>query len=176
MAEELGIEHCYIHPQAEIIGRENITIGRDCFLGKGLIAAGEAGITIGHNVAIASYYIIMTNTHNYYADSEFLPFDRKNRVRPISIGDNVWICMRSIILGGVKIEEGAVIGAGSVITKSVPKCAVVAGNPAKIVAYRDVESYDRLKREGKFEDIDTLMKTGFPTHSIVENEFKPFLR
>lgn len=174
LAESLGFPHCYIHPYAEISGRDNLIIGHDCWFGKGLISAGEAKVVIGHNVIIASEYIIMTNSHNYRS-TEYLPFDRKYTTRPIRIGDNVWIGMRCIILGGVNIEEGAVVGAGSVVTKSVPKCAIVAGNPAKIVGYRDKNLYEKLKKDGKFEDMDLLLETGFPSYSILEDSFKPFL-
>ena len=54
---------------------------------------------------------------------------------PIIIKDKVWIGFNSIILKGVTIGEGAIIGAGSVVTKDVPDYAVVGGNPAKIVKY-----------------------------------------
>lgn len=53
--------------------------------------------------------------------------------RPIRICDDAWIGMNVIILKGVTIGEGAVVGAGSVVTKDVPAWTVVAGNPAKVV-------------------------------------------
>ena len=53
--------------------------------------------------------------------------------RPIKICDDAWIGMNVIILKGVTIGEGAVVGAGSVVTKDVPAWTVVAGNPAKVV-------------------------------------------
>lgn len=55
-----------------------------------------------------------------------------------------------IILGGVTLEEGAIVQAGSVVTKSVPKYAIVGGHPAQVFKYRDREHYDRLKAEGRF--------------------------
>ena len=54
----------------------------------------------------------------------------------INIGNDVWIGRSSIVLGGVKINDGAVVGAGSVVTKEVPHYAIVAGSPAKIIKYR----------------------------------------
>ena len=55
----------------------------------------------------------------------------------ILIEDDVWIGAQVTILKGVNVRKGAVIGAGSVVTKDVPKNAVVVGNPAKIVKYRE---------------------------------------
>ena len=55
--------------------------------------------------------------------------------RPIVIKDDVWIGMNVIILKGVTIGEGAIVGAGSVVTKDVPAWTVVAGNPAKVVKH-----------------------------------------
>lgn len=52
------------------------------------------------------------------------------------IGNDVWIGRSSIVLSGVKINDGAVVGAGSVVTKDVPHYAIVAGNPAKIIRHR----------------------------------------
>lgn len=52
------------------------------------------------------------------------------------IGNDVWIGYRATILSGVSISDGAIIGAGSVVTKNVPPYAIVAGNPAKLIKYR----------------------------------------
>ena len=59
-------------------------------------------------------------------------------------GDNI------IINPGVKIGEGAVVFAGSVVTKDVPPLALVGGNPAKVIRYRDENLYYKLKSEKKF--------------------------
>ena len=49
----------------------------------------------------------------------------------------------------VRIDDGAIIAAGSVVTKSVPKCAIVGGNPAKIIGWRDKDEYEKLHKAGK---------------------------
>ena len=53
--------------------------------------------------------------------------------QPAVIGNDVWIGSNSTILGGVRIGDGAVIGAGAVVTKDVPPYSIVAGNPARVV-------------------------------------------
>lgn len=53
------------------------------------------------------------------------------------ISDDAWIGLNAIILKGVKIGKGAIVGAGSVVTKNVPDMAVVAGNPARIIKMLD---------------------------------------
>ena len=59
---------------------------------------------------------------------------------PVYIGDDVWIGARVIILPGRKIGEGVIIGAGAVVTKDVPDYAVVGGNPAKVIKFRNKEA------------------------------------
>lgn len=66
----------------------------------------------------------------------------------VDVGNDVWIGRSAIVLGGVTIGDGAVVGAGSVVTKSVPPYAIVAGNPARIIRYR---FEDKIIRE--LEDI-----------------------
>lgn len=53
------------------------------------------------------------------------------------IGADVWIGARVIVLPGVTIGDGAIVGAGAVVTRDVPKRATVAGNPARLIRYRD---------------------------------------
>jgi acetyltransferase-like isoleucine patch superfamily enzyme len=63
------------------------------------------------------------------------------------IGNDVWIGRSAIVLGGVKINDGAVVGAGAVVTKEVPHYAIVAGNPAKIIKYRfDEDTIQQLTK------------------------------
>ena len=89
-------------------------------------------ITLGNRVLIGSGCLI--------TDSDAHPVHFKNRTdvskimaAPIVIGDDCFIGARSIILKGVKIGEGSVIGAGSVVVCDIPKGVIAAGNPAKII-------------------------------------------
>lgn len=68
----------------------------------------------------------------------------------ITIEDNVWLVDDMIVLSGVTAGEGAVIQAGSVVAKSVPKYAIAGGHPAVPFKYRDKAHYERLKAAGKF--------------------------
>ncbi len=82
-------------------------------------------ITIGEQVFIADQVIIR--------DWDGHTIVGRDNKAPIRIGNHVWIGMRSIILKGVTIGDGAVVAAGAVVTKDVPAGVVVAGNPARIV-------------------------------------------
>ena len=168
-AKSLGFNNCFIYPTTEIADIENLTIGNNTWIGgECKIYTGKAGIIIGNNVSIAFGNIFLTNNHNYKS-KKLIPFDEINYSSPIEIEDCVWIGAGCIILGGIKIGKGAIIGAGSVLTKSVPECAIVAGNPAKIIGWRDKEIFDKLNRENKFLEI------GYIQEEIVKNEFKPYL-
>ena len=70
--------------------------------------------------------------HNYQDKSKLIR-NQGSDIKPVIIEDNVWIAARSIILPGVEIGKGSVIGAGSVVTRSIPPFSVVVGNPAKLI-------------------------------------------
>ncbi|WP_407461931.1 acyltransferase, partial [Methanobrevibacter sp.] len=70
--------------------------------------------------------------------------------KDVVIEDNVWLGNRVIVLPGVRIGEGAIIQAGSVVVKDIPKCAIAGGHPANVFSLRDADHYEELKKEGKF--------------------------
>jgi acetyltransferase-like isoleucine patch superfamily enzyme len=74
--------------------------------------------------------------HNHGMELEELIRVQKGTSSPITIGKNVWIGAKCIILQGVNIGDGAIIGAGTVITKSVPEHTIVAGVPARVLRTR----------------------------------------
>lgn len=102
-------------------------------------------LLIGNYVSIAKdVKFILGGNHRYDIISTY-PFNKKffdnKKVEaysngPIIINDEVWIGINSIIMSGVTIGKGAIIAAGSVVTKNVPAYAIVGGNPAKIIKYR----------------------------------------
>ena len=76
-------------------------------------------------------------THTHIIDRTDIPMGQQGmRIAEVVIGNDVWIGMRVIIMPGIKIGDGAVIGAGAVVTKDVPDFAIVGGVPAKIIKYR----------------------------------------
>ena len=82
------------------------------------------------------YVKMYVQNHNFSRTDIPMNQQGNSPVRPIVIGDDVWIGANVIILPGVSIGTGCVIGAGSVVTKSLPEYSVVAGNPAKIIKNR----------------------------------------
>lgn len=127
-----------------IRGAKSISIGDNVRIGEKNFINGRGGLTIGNNVKIGPHVFIWTTTHNYYAPS-CLPYDSVKLETPVKIGDNVWVGAKVNIVPGVTIGEGAVIAMGANVTKDVPPCAVVGGNPAQIIKYRDIETYNKLK-------------------------------
>ena len=110
-----------------------ISIGKGSGLGVNCLVHGP--LEIGEKVMMGPDVVILTHTHNI--DRTDIPMgDQGSRVAKVTIGNDVWIGMRSIIMPGVKIGNGAVIGAGAIVTKNVPDYAIVGGVPAKIIKYR----------------------------------------
>lgn len=93
-------------------------------------------VIIGNNVMMGPEVSIWTRNH--VMDRVDIPMIEQgaSQEKPVTIGNDVWICSRAIILPGVNVGNGSVIGAGAVVTKDVPDYAVVAGNPARIIRYR----------------------------------------
>jgi len=119
-----------------------VKIGNRSFIGKGMISVADQ-IVIGDDVMI-SWGVTITD-HNSHSlkfserSEDILSWKlrRKNwqnvKVSRLTICDKSWIGLNSILLKGITVGEGAIVGAGSVVTKDVPPWTIVAGNPAKII-------------------------------------------
>ncbi len=84
---------------------------------------------------------ILSSNHNY--EGSRIPYDEIDIKKPVVIGDFVWFGIGVRVLPGVTIGNGAIVGMGSVVTRDVPPYAIVGGNPAKIIKYRNVDHYHR---------------------------------
>lgn len=124
-----------------------VYFGNNCNF-NGMSCIGSGSIKFGNNFHSGEECMIITQNHNY--EGQAIPYDTTYLYKNVVIEDNVWFGNRVIVVGNVTIGEGAIIAAGAVITKDVPKCAIMGGNPAKVIKYRDIAHYEKLKSERKF--------------------------
>lgn len=126
-----------INPHLIIKHGENILIGMDVFIGRNVEIDASAGeIIIGDNVAIASQVSLMNSSHAY-SDLSKSMIEQEPKKGSIVIKEDAWIGTKAILLTGVTIGKGAIVGAGAIVTKSVPDYAIACGNPARVIKYRN---------------------------------------
>jgi acetyltransferase-like isoleucine patch superfamily enzyme/O-antigen/teichoic acid export membrane protein len=124
---------------AELNGKlENLIIGSECYIGNKVHLALHAKIILGNNVVINDGCTLLTGSHDVNCPNW------KQLISPIIIEDYAWIATNSIILPGVTIGKGAVVGAGSVVTKSIPAYQIFAGNPAKFIKDRELKQFSHV--------------------------------
>ena len=104
--------------------------------GIGAYSNVPSNVTIGENVMIGQECLMFTRNHGFQRLDIPMRHQKMTEAKPIVIGNDVWIGARVIILPGVEIGDGAVIGAGSVLTKNVPAYEVWGGNPASFLKSR----------------------------------------
>jgi acetyltransferase-like isoleucine patch superfamily enzyme len=122
-----------LHMGARFYNPGNITIGKDTIIGEKIVFDGRSKITIGNHVDIATEVMIYNSWHEI-DNPDFTALSE-----PVTIEDYVFIGPRSIILPGVTIGKGAIVAAGSVITKDVSPLTVVGGVPAKMIKERKLK-------------------------------------
>lgn len=110
------------HPGARI------SIGDHTFINYGSSISAYKYVKIGRHCLLGHYTLIVDRNEHGVEQRELAP-----PAAPVIIGDHVWIGSRAIILPGISIGNGAVIGAGSVVTRDVPPNCLAVGNPARIV-------------------------------------------
>lgn len=163
--------YCTISKSVHIGTAKNLKLGKYIFIGDNSRLCCEGGLEIGSHTKIGLDFLVLTSNHNYKSE-KLIPFDEYDYKQKVIIGNHCWIGARVTVLPGVKIEDGAIIAAGSVVTKSVPRCAIVGGNPAKIVGFRDIENFNRLEKEGKSANFENLKDKKW----IEIEEHKEFLK
>lgn len=115
---------------------------------NGMGISGNGKVQIGNYFHSGVGCQIITSFHNYEGNK--IPYDETFLDKDVFIGDCVWLGNNVIVLGGVKIGEGAIIQAGSVVCKDIPPFGIAGGHPAVTFKYRNKEHYLKLKQEGKF--------------------------
>lgn len=158
--------------------KENVRVGRDFRVGRGCVVGAPHQLTIEHQVSIGPRTVIQVNGfigsftligmgvfivgRDDHAHStiglpvsfgEWVAHRAPSPRDQIRIGADVWIGAGAILLGGIEIGDGAVIGAGSIVTTDVPACAIVAGCPARRVAWRFEEQSDRAEHVKRIREL-----------------------
>ena len=124
---------CYFWNGCEVSSElrgSRLEIGNQVQVNRNVHLDITGGLRIGDGVMISENVVIYTHDHGL--DPHAAPV-----ARPMEIGADVWIGMRAVILPNCRsIGQGAVIGAGAIVTCDVPECVVVAGNPARVIGRR----------------------------------------
>ena len=126
-----------IHSSTSIRNAKNIFLGDNVriTMNCSIWAEKNSKIIIGDNVLIGPGVRMFTGNHG--TELKGIPMSYQERQeKDIVIGNDVWIGANSVILSGVIIHDGAVIAAGSSVTKEVPENAIVGGTPAKLIKFR----------------------------------------
>lgn len=127
-----------ISTDVKLISPQNINLGDNVGITNKVMLDGRGGIIINDYTIIGFESIILTRTHQY--TDENMPIrSQTQHSMPVQIGKDVWIGARSIILPGVKIGDGAIVGANAVVTRDVTPNTIVGGIPAKFIKYRKRE-------------------------------------
>lgn len=115
--------------------RGEMTIGDHTWIGQGSFLHSAGTITIGAAVGIGPNVTILTSVHDEGTLDQPVLFGPL-RFGQVTVEDGCDIGVGAILLPGVRIGEGAIVGAGSVVTKEIPPFSVAAGNPARILRHR----------------------------------------
>lgn len=107
---------------------KNIHLGERVFINSCCCFQDQGGIYIGDECLIGHQVVIATINHGLAPQDRF-----NNYIKPVRLGNNVWVGSGAIIMPGVEIGDNAVVGAGSVVTRNVAANTVVAGNPARFI-------------------------------------------
>ena len=121
----------FVHGPIQVGHMENIRVGANCSINRGVILQGYCGIDVGNNVVLSTNVMLLDAGLDF--DVLRSTGQRLHVGKPIRLGDGCWIGAAAIILPGVTLGRNVLVGAGSIVTKSFPDDCVIAGNPARVL-------------------------------------------
>jgi len=127
--QDIIVKHnCYIGSGHGLVVGDRTQLGQNARI--------DQAVRLGNDVVMGPDVVIMTNAHRF--DAVDVPINQQGNfpLAPVTIGNDVWLGTRVVVLPGVTIGDGAVIGAGSIVTKDIPPLSVAVGNPAKVLRQR----------------------------------------
>lgn len=136
---------------------EKLEIGNFVSIAEGVIFI----LGGNHNIKTLSTFPIKTKIFKRVNDEVF----SKGK---IVVEDDVWIGMNTLILSGIKIGKGAIVGAGSVVTKDIPPYSIVGGNPARVLKYRFSKEIIEKIKDIDLQEIDLEKKIKFLYQKLTE--------
>jgi acetyltransferase-like isoleucine patch superfamily enzyme len=137
-----------IYGKGTIFNSKNLKIGSNSRIGDNYFFHSLGGITIGNNTILSRNVTIYSANHNYLS-TELIPYDDTYIEKKVTIGNSVWIGMNVCILPGVTIEDGAIIGMGTIVTKNIKKGEIVVGMGQRVATNRDLEIFEALTKSEK---------------------------
>lgn len=123
-----------IHANVYIHGWWALTLGDRVTINHGCELVANGGLMIGDDVMVAHACSIITTEHGYSGSEPMR--DQPISMHPVRIGNDVWVGARSIILGGTQLQNGTIVGAGSVVKGQFEPFSIIAGVPAKTIKER----------------------------------------
>jgi acetyltransferase-like isoleucine patch superfamily enzyme len=133
-----ALGHPLIYPGVYLTHTYGLSLGRYFAANTGVHIDARGGIAIGSGVLIGPNASIFSSYHDYMRTDKMMAF-QDHVMAPVVIEDDVWIGANVVVCGGVRIGQGAVIGAGAVVTKDVPPMTIVGGVPARTIRGRNAE-------------------------------------
>lgn len=132
-----------------------LSFGKNVQINDYVHISAMCSIVIGDGVLMAGKIYISDNSHGFYKEGfsqsspEEKPIERAYFMAPVSIGDNVWIGEGVVVMPGVTIGKACIVGANSVVTKSIPPYSMAVGNPARVIKRFNPETscWERVKAE-----------------------------
>lgn len=132
---------------------EGSNIERGAFFPAGMVSLGarsgigidaqiKGPVTIGDDVMMGPEVVIFTTGHEFEDTTRPMREQGSTAHQLVTIGDDVWIGQRAMILPGVTIGTGSIVAAGAVVTKDVPPRSVVGGNPARALRMRSNRGHE----------------------------------
>lgn len=127
--------------------KSEVRIGNNCYIGYNTSILAGGNVEIGDGVLMASNILISSENHSVNPEDERYYSAQPLVCAPVKIEDGCWIGERVCILPGITIGKKCVVGAGSIVTKSIPDYCMVAGAPAKVIKKYDFEKHAWVRGE-----------------------------